>query len=258
MHMREQWRLHCTSQWGWWQTSLSEHVSCVALEFKITEWNNSSASNFVLSLNIPPQKLCWWFRRLQLWATDDWQLHHNSVPAYASHLLQSFLVKHQILQVTQPPVAQTWCPVTSGFSWNSNHLWKGRDFRLPVRFRETGKAGDWESCVRSQGACFEGDWGVIALCSVSCVLFNKCLFRITRLSIFWTDHAHMHTHTSTSFFLCCYCLGTEEVEGVEVEAVGRITNKVLMCKDVGFLLKWLDCFLWDLACCKLILCLLVF
>ena len=35
--------------------------------------------------------------------------------------------------------------------------------------------GDWENCVRSQGAYFEGDWGVIVLCSVFCIFFNKCL-----------------------------------------------------------------------------------
>ena len=35
--------------------------------------------------------------------TDDWQLHHNNVPAHASRLVQSFLAQHQITQVTQPP-----------------------------------------------------------------------------------------------------------------------------------------------------------
>ena len=38
--------------------------------------------------------------------------------------------------------------------------------------------GNWENCVRSQGAYFKGDWGVIVLCSmfrVSCIFFNKCL-----------------------------------------------------------------------------------
>ena len=33
--------------------------------------------------------------------------------------------------------------------------------------------------MRSQGACFERDWGVIVLCTmflVSCIFFNKCLF----------------------------------------------------------------------------------
>ena len=39
--------------------------------------------------------------------------------------------------------------------------------------------GDWENCVRSQGAYFEGDWGITVLCTmflVSCIFFNKCLY----------------------------------------------------------------------------------
>ena len=39
--------------------------------------------------------------------------------------------------------------------------------------------GDWEYCVRSQGAYFEGDWGIIVLCTmflVSVIFFNKCLY----------------------------------------------------------------------------------
>ena len=39
--------------------------------------------------------------------------------------------------------------------------------------------GDWENCVRSQGAYCAGDWGIFVLCTmflVSCIFFNKCLF----------------------------------------------------------------------------------
>ena len=68
----------------------------------LRELNNKYISNFESSLNIPPQKLFGWFRRPQLWATGDWQLHQDNVPAHASRLVQSFLVKHQITQVTQP------------------------------------------------------------------------------------------------------------------------------------------------------------
>ena len=38
---------------------------------------------------------------------------------------------------------------------------------------------NWENCVRSQGAYFEGDWGIIVLCTmfhVSCILFNTCFY----------------------------------------------------------------------------------
>ena len=49
---------------------------------------------------------------------------------------------------------------------------------------------DWENCVRSQGTYFEGDWGMIVLCTMflaSCIFFNKCLYYITWLNTFWLD-----------------------------------------------------------------------
>ena len=56
----------------------------------------------------------------------------------------------------------------------SDHWWDSRKYNRAAD-------GDWENCVMSQGAYFEGDWGVIVLCTmflVSCinVFFNKCLF----------------------------------------------------------------------------------
>ena len=35
-------------------------------------------------------------------AMGNWQLHHNKAHVHASHLVQKFLEKHQITQVTQP------------------------------------------------------------------------------------------------------------------------------------------------------------
>ena len=60
-------------------------------------------------LNIPLRKLFGWFRRLQLWVTGDGQLHHDT-PTHAPRLVQSFLVKHQITQVTQPPYSSDLVP----------------------------------------------------------------------------------------------------------------------------------------------------
>ena len=48
--------------------------------------------------------------------------------------------------------------------WNSGKYYRAAD-------------GNWENCVRSQGACLEMDWDVIVLCTmflVSCIFFNKC------------------------------------------------------------------------------------
>ena len=67
----------------------------------LSKHSNKSAPNLALSLNISPWKLFRWFRRPQLWATGDWQLHHDNAPAHAS--CAEFLVKHQITQETQPP-----------------------------------------------------------------------------------------------------------------------------------------------------------
>ena len=68
----------------------------------LSKYNNECASNFMLSLNIPLQKLFGWLRRPHIWATGEWQLHHDNMPAHASLLMQSFLAKLQITQVTQP------------------------------------------------------------------------------------------------------------------------------------------------------------
>ena len=77
MHMCEQWWLHCTSQGGsnhCWVSMCTVWPSHSKWQSK---WSNESASDFALSLNIPPWKLFRWFRRPQLWATGDWQLRHD-------------------------------------------------------------------------------------------------------------------------------------------------------------------------------------
>ena len=54
----------------------------------------------------------------QLWATADWQLHHDNMSAHASRLVYSFLAKHRITQVIQPPYIPDLAPATSGYSPN--------------------------------------------------------------------------------------------------------------------------------------------
>ena len=56
----------------------------------------------------------------------------------------------------------------------SGHWWDSGKYHRVID-------GDWENCVRFQGVCFEGDWGIIVLCTmflVHCVFSNKCLFFI--------------------------------------------------------------------------------
>ena len=179
--MCEQWWLHCTSQWGQWML-LSEHVYCVAITFKMTEQvEHASASNFSLSLNIPPWKLFGWFRRRWLWVTGD----HSFITQYASSCLlfgaeffdetsnhpgdsaplQPTFGALQLLAFPQTKITFERQEI-SDYQWDSGKYNRAAD-------------GNWENCVRSQGAYFEGDWGVIILCTmllVSYIFFSKYLY----------------------------------------------------------------------------------
>ena len=127
------------------------------------------------------RKLFRWFRKLQLWATGDWQLHHNNVPTRASFLMQFFgeTPNHPgDLVPLQPIFGALWLlafpktKVTFEREEISDHWWNSGK-------HDRAADGDWENYVRSQGAYFEGDWGVTALsalCLVSCIFFNKCLY----------------------------------------------------------------------------------
>ena len=143
-------------------------------------------SNFVLSLNIPLRKLFGWFRRPQLWATGDWQLHHHNTPTHS--FVQNSWQNIKSPRWFSPPTAQIWHTVISGFSQNWNHLWKGRDFSGKC---DGAANGDWENCTRSQGACFEEDEA--SLPCVQCFLYlvsfsvNVSIFHVTWMDTLWTD-----------------------------------------------------------------------
>ena len=53
----------------------------------------------------------------------------------------------------------------------SDHLWDSGKYNLAAD-------GDWENCVRSQGAYFEEDWGITVLCTMTCIFFKKSLYFI--------------------------------------------------------------------------------
>ena len=76
----------------------------------------------------------------------------------------------------QPRFGTLWLPafpktkITFKREEISDHRWDSGKYN-----RAAG--GYWENCVRSQGAYFEGDWGIIILCTmfhVPCIFFNKC------------------------------------------------------------------------------------
>ena len=122
----------------------------------LSEQSYESASNFALSLNILLWKVVGWFRRPQLWVAGGRQLHHCNVPAHASRLVQSFLAKHQIIATLQPRfvalrlLAFPRTKITFERREISDHPWYSGKY-------DRAADGDWENCVRSQGADSEGD-----------------------------------------------------------------------------------------------------
>ena len=95
----------------------------------LSKYSIKSASGFALSFNIPPSKRSGWFRSPQLWAADDWQLHRDNMPTHIPHLVQRFLTKHQIPQVTQPHYSPDLVPCNIWLFPKLNSALKGRKFQ---------------------------------------------------------------------------------------------------------------------------------
>ena len=85
-----------------------------------------------------------------------------------------------------------------------------------MRFREIQWAthGDWENCVRSQGAYLEGDWGVIVLRTmflISCIFSNKCLcFSYYMADTFWTDLVYTGVELLSYMVSICFTWGDRQ------------------------------------------------
>ena len=164
----------------------------------LSEWSNKSASNFALSLNIFPRKLFRWFRRLQLWATGDWQLHHDNIFAHTSRLIKSFLVKHQITQVTQPPYSPDLAPC---------HFWLFPKLKSPLkrkRFQtiskiQENKTGIWwwlgELCEVPTCLLWRGLRHHCPMYNVPCIFCNKCLFFSYYMAGYLLDRPCILKHT---------------------------------------------------------------
>ena len=172
---------------------MSEHVHCVAVAFKMAKYSNNSASNFELHLNIPLQKLFGWFRRLQLWATGDWQLHHDNTPAHASRFMQSFLAKHQITPVIQ----LSYSPDLA-----SCYFWIFPKLKSPLKKKRSQTIDKIQENMTGQVmAIGRTVWGPkvptlkgteASLSHVQCFLYlvsssiNVSIFHFTWLDTFWT------------------------------------------------------------------------
>ena len=148
---------------------LSEHVHCVAVAFKMTEQVEQwICIKFCIKLEHSSAETIWMIQ--QVAAVDTWWLAalYCNMPTYASHLMQNFLAKHQISQVTQPLYSPDLVPYGFWLFPKLKSPLKVKRFQAVDEIQENTKARLIVTgrTVRPQGVCFEGDWGFIGLCTV--------------------------------------------------------------------------------------------
>ena len=143
------------------------------------------------SLNISPWKR---FRRLQLWATGGWQLHLNNMLTHALHLMQSFLAKHKITQVTQALYSPDLVPCNFWFFPKLKSPLKGKRFQTLDEIQEntigqlmaTGRTVWGPKAPALKGTEASLSYGQCFLCLVSASI-NVSIFHTTWLEPFWTE-----------------------------------------------------------------------
>lgn len=140
------------------------------------------------------------WKQLQLWATGDWQLLHNNVPAHAScaeffgetsnhpgdsaPIQPGFgalrLLAFPNAKITLEREEISDCRWDSGKYDNAAYGDSNKGF---CRVFWAVKVS-WENCVRSQVTYFEGDWGVIVLYTMFLV---SCSINVSIFHIAWMD-----------------------------------------------------------------------
>ena len=118
--------------------------------------------------------------------------------AHASHLMQSFLVKHQITQVTQSLYSPDLVPSNFWLFPKLKSPWKGRDFRLLMRFRKIKQDSWWqlgELCEVPRCLLGRGLRHHCPMYSIPCIFFKKCLFFILRSWIPSGQNTYTCIHT---------------------------------------------------------------
>ena len=143
------------------------------------------------SLNVPLQKVFRWFRRLQLWATAAWQLHHNT-STHAPRLMQRFLTKHQITQVTQAPYSPDLVPCNFWLFPKLKSPLKGKRFQTVNEIQEN-RSGQQMAVGRTVWGPKVPPWRRLRhhcpVYNVSSI--NVSIFHITWLDTFWADPLHV-------------------------------------------------------------------
>ena len=143
---------------------------------------------FCIELECPSTEIIWVIQKAT--AMGNWWLAASSQQHthYASRLVQ-FFGETSNHPHDSAPYSPDLVPWDFGLFPNLKSPLKGN--RSSMRFTKIWQAadGDWENCVKSQGAYFEGDWGIIVLCTMFLVSssVNVSIFHVTWLDTYWRD-----------------------------------------------------------------------
>ncbi|KAJ4427867.1 hypothetical protein ANN_23871 [Periplaneta americana] len=114
-------------------------------------------------------------KRPDMWTANNWHLHHDNAPAHSSQLIHTFLAKHGITTVHQPPYSPDLAPCDFWLFPKLKTPLKGSHFesREEIMRNATTELNTipkedfqrcfrqwkdrWAKCVQAQGAYFEGD-----------------------------------------------------------------------------------------------------
>ncbi|KAJ4428957.1 hypothetical protein ANN_25953 [Periplaneta americana] len=114
-------------------------------------------------------------KRPDMWTANNWHLHHDNAPAHSSQLIHTFLAKHGITTVRQPPYSPDLAPCDFWLFPKLKTPLKGSRFesREEIMRNVTTELNTipkedfqrcfrqwkdrWAKCVQAQGAYFEGD-----------------------------------------------------------------------------------------------------
>ena len=180
---------------------VSEHVSGVAVAFKMTEQvEQRICIRFCVTLEPSSMETIWMRQKAAAvghwwWEASSRQCTHSCITSHAeffgktsnqpgdSTSLQPRFGTLLLLAFPKTKITFEREEI-SDCQWDSGKCDGAAD-------------GNWENCVRSQGAYFEGDRGVIILCTMFLVSssVNVSIFHSIWLDTFWTD------------FIClCICI----------------------------------------------------
>ena len=172
---------------------LSDHVYCVAFAFKMSEWvEQQICIKFCIMLEHYSVETIQMMQKAV--ATGNWRLAassqeytRSSITSHAEVFWQK-IKSPRWLRPLQPRFGTLWLlafpntEITFEREEISDCEWDSRKYN--------GAAdGDWENC-----AYFEGDWGIIVLCTmflVSWIAFSKCLYFSYCMSGYLLDRSCM-------------------------------------------------------------------